>query len=67
MFTVEELLPLIFKALKKGGGGGGTSDYNNLDNKPSINGHTLSGNKTSEQLGIESLSVQVDNETLTFS
>ena len=35
-----------------GGGGGGTSNYNDLSNKPSINGVTLSGNKTSEDLGI---------------
>lgn len=33
-------------------GGGGTSDYNDLSNKPSINGVTLSGNKTLTQLGI---------------
>lgn len=35
------------------GGSGGTTDYNNLDNKPSINGVTLVGNKTTEDLGIE--------------
>ena len=35
-----------------GGGGGGTSDYNDLSNKPSINGNTLRGNKTAEQLGL---------------
>lgn len=35
-----------------GGGGGGTTNYNDLSNKPSINGVTLSGNKTSEDLGI---------------
>ena len=34
------------------GGGGGTSDYNDLSNKPSINGNELSGNKTTAQLGI---------------
>lgn len=34
------------------GGGGGTSDYNDLSNKPQINGNTLSGNKTTAQLGI---------------
>ena len=34
------------------GGGSGTSNYNNLNNKPSINGITLSGNKTSSDLGI---------------
>lgn len=31
----------------------GTTDYNALDNKPQINGVTLEGNKTSEDLGIE--------------
>ena len=34
------------------GGGGGTSDYNDLDNKPKINNVTLSGNKTSHDLGL---------------
>ena len=36
-----------------GGGGGGTNDYNDLENKPSINGATLTGNvnlATPEQL-----------------
>ena len=33
-------------------GGGGTSDYSDLTNKPSINDVELSGNKTSEDLGI---------------
>lgn len=41
-----------------GGGGGGTDDYTDLNNKPSINGNTLSGNKTSNELGLQS--------TLTF-
>lgn len=35
-----------------GGGGGGTTNYNDLSNKPSINSVTLSGNVTSDQLGI---------------
>lgn len=34
-------------------GGGGTTDYSDLDNKPSINGVTLDGNKTSADLKIE--------------
>lgn len=37
-----------------GGGGGGTTNYNELENKPSINGVTLSGNKTSADLNISS-------------
>lgn len=34
-----------------GGGGGGTSDYNDLINKPSINGVPLIGNKSLQDLG----------------
>ena len=34
------------------GSAGGTNDYNELDNKPQINGVTLQGNKTSADLGI---------------
>ncbi len=40
-----------------GGGGGGTSNYNDLSNKPQINGNTLSGNKTSSQLGITAVAL----------
>ncbi|MBP5717920.1 MAG: hypothetical protein J6X53_02930, partial [Abditibacteriota bacterium] len=39
-------------AANSSGGGGGASDYEELTNKPSINGNTLSGNKTSADLGI---------------
>lgn len=35
-----------------GPGPGGTTNYEELSNKPSINGHTLTGNKTSSQLGL---------------
>ena len=41
-----------WKTMSGGGGGGGTTDYNELGNKPSINGVTLEGNKTSAQLNI---------------
>lgn len=37
-----------------GSGGGGTTDYSDLTNKPSVNGVTLSGNKTSGDLGLQS-------------
>ena len=33
-------------------GGGGTSDYDSLSNRPSINSTTLTGNKTSSDLGV---------------
>lgn len=42
------------KKIAGGGGGGGTSDYSQLSNKPSINGVTLTGNKTSADLNISS-------------
>lgn len=34
------------------GGGGGTTNYNTLNNLPSINGVTLKGNKTTSDIGI---------------
>ncbi len=36
-----------------GGGGGGTSDYDELQNKPEINGVELTGNKTSNELNLQ--------------
>lgn len=36
-----------------GGGGGGSSDYEDLDNLPSINNVELKGNKTSSDLGLQ--------------
>ena len=38
------------------GGGGGTADYDELTHKPQVNGVTLSGNKTSSDLGVASAS-----------
>ena len=35
-----------------GGGTGGTTDYNDLSNKPQLNGVTLEGNKTLDQVGV---------------
>ena len=46
----DELLALIKK--NGGGGGGGTTNYNDLNNKPQINGTILSGNKSAEDLGL---------------
>jgi hypothetical protein len=34
------------------GGQGGTTDYDQLSNRPSINGHTLTGNQSAAQLGL---------------
>lgn len=50
----EESGELLTIKLLKEIGGGGTSDYNYLDNKPSINGVVLEGDKSTEDLGIVS-------------
>lgn len=47
---VEQYLDYI---ANNGGGGGGTTNYEALSNKPQINGTTLSGNKTSADLGLQ--------------
>ena len=51
-----------------GGGGGGTTNYNSLENKPQINGTTLTGNKSLSDLGIAAASAipTVNNGTLTI-
>lgn len=55
----EKPLTRVEKYLNKivenggGGGGGGTSNYNALENKPQINSHELSGDKSSSDLGLQ--------------
>lgn len=49
----EEDLALDSVEVVRSGGGGETSNYNDLDNKPQINGVTLSGNKSLSDLGID--------------
>lgn len=42
------------ETLEAGGtSSGGTTDYTDLTNKPQINGHELSGNKSSKDLGLQ--------------
>ena len=48
--TVDEILG---KWREFSSGGSGTSDYTDLTNKPSINSVTLSGNKTTSDLGLQ--------------
>lgn len=40
------------RTVRIGGSGSGVSDYNLLENRPSVNGHTLEGDKTAEDLGL---------------
>ena len=45
-------------------GGGGTSDYDQLSNRPQINGHTLSGNMSTSDIGIVIPDVSTKQDTL---
>ena len=50
------------KVVRAGAGGGGTTNYNDLENKPSINDVTLAGNKTSADLGLLDVDQGTENE-----
>ena len=50
--NMNDLEERIYQAVR-GGGGGGVTDYDDLDNRPKINGVTLTGNKSTSNLGIE--------------
>ena len=54
----DDVYAILNKRIKEGGGGGtgGTTNYNSLTNKPSINGITLTGALTLQQLGIAEIS-----------
>jgi len=56
--TVPELLERATEALENAG------DYENLDNKPSINGHELVGNKSSDDLGLQGKLTAGENITI---
>lgn len=47
-----------------GGGGSGTTNYNDLDNKPSINNITLINNKTSDDLGLQDKINEITNQEI---
>ena len=65
MVDQETLAAAIAYYKAHGGGGGGTSDYDDLTDKPQINGHELSGNKSSADLGI--LSATFSGDALVLS
>ena len=47
-----------------GGGGEGTKDYNKLNNKPQLNGTTLQGNQSLEDLGIQEEMESISSDEL---
>ena len=44
------------------GGGSGTNDYNELDNKPSINGTQLVGDRSLSEFGIDTITAEYVQE-----
>lgn len=62
--TIINIADLLKKWIDSGGGGGGgTTNYNDLSNKPTINGVEVSGNKTSADYKISAEVTQVDHGT----
>lgn len=61
--TVVNIADEIANGNIGGGSSTGTTNYNDLTNKPKINGVELSGNKTSSDLKISSETTQVDHGT----
>lgn len=59
--------PDIRRMIEELPGGSGTTDYNNLENKPQINGRELVGNKTLEELGLQIPAKLPNPHTLTFT
>lgn len=57
--SFEDKMDLLIKAILKGE----NWDYAKLDNKPSINGNTLEGNKTNAQLGIPTKTSDLTNDS----
>lgn len=59
--STEGTYKMRIDKIASGGGGGGTTDYEDLDNKPSVNSNELIGNKTSSQLGLQDTLVSGTN------
>ncbi len=62
---LEYLLLELKAAIEAGGGGGGgTTNYNLLENLPQVNNITLKGNKSFDDLGLQSLTNEQMDELL---
>ena len=61
--TGEEAYAILKRQIQSGGGGAETTNYNDLENKPKINGVEVSGNKTSAEYKISAEVTQVDHGT----
>lgn len=66
----ERAIQLAMKSKSTGGGtepsGGGTTNYNDLENKPQIEGIELIGDKTADELGLQLKIAEVTDEGIAF-
>lgn len=66
----ERAIQLAMKSKSTGGGtessGGGTTNYNDLENKPQIEGVELIGDKTADELGLQPKIAEVIDEGVAF-
>lgn len=66
----ERAIQLAMKSKSSGGGtepsGGGTTNYNDLENKPQIEGIELIGDKTADELGLQLKIAEVTDEGIAF-
>ena len=66
----ERAIQLAMKSKSTGGGtessGGGTIDYNDLENKPQIEGIELIGDKTADELGLQLKIAEETDEGIVF-
>lgn len=66
----ERAIQLAMKSKSTGGGtessGGGTTNYNDLENKPQIEGVELIGDKTADELGLQLKIAEVTDEGIAF-
>lgn len=61
MIEADEAIEMETEEVIQNGGGGGTQDYNMLQHLPQVNGVTLKGNKSLQELGItEAIGTEVD-------
>lgn len=62
MMVVEQPRPIVMQTTEFVRGGG-SSDYDALTNKPSINGVTLEGDKTTAELGLPTKTSDLENDS----
>ena len=62
MMVVEQPRPIVMQTTEFVRGGG-SSDYDALTNKPSINGVTLSGDKSTAELGLPTKTSDLENDS----